>query len=78
MQYIILAGVICGIYLLRCDAYDQGYKAGIQLQCYFGSSTYTSTEMATLIDGVISECKDMGIETATPAELARMMGEWGK
>ena len=53
-------------------------KVGIQLQCYFGSSSYTSAEMATLIDGVISECKDMGIETATPAELARMMGEWGK
>ena len=53
-------------------------KVGIQLQCYFGSSTYDSTEMATLIDGVISECRDMGIETATPAELARMMGEWGR
>ena len=53
-------------------------KTGIQLQCYFGSSTYTTAEMATLIDGVISECKDMGIETATPAELARMMGEWGR
>ena len=53
-------------------------KVGIQLQCYFGSSSYTTAEMATLIDGVISECKDMGIETATPAELARMMGEWGR
>ena len=28
MQYIILAGVICGIYLLRCDAYDKGFQAG--------------------------------------------------
>ena len=53
-------------------------KVGIQLQCYFGSSTYTTAEMATLIDGVISECKDMGIETATPAELERMKGEWGR
>ena len=53
-------------------------KVGIQLQCYFGSSSYTTAEMATLIDGVISECKDMGIETATPAELARMKGEWGR
>ena len=53
-------------------------KTGIQLQCYFGSSTYTTAEMATLIDGVISECKDMGIETATPAELERMKGEWGR
>ena len=28
MQYAILAAVILAIHLLRCDAYDQGYKAG--------------------------------------------------
>ena len=30
-------------------------SSGIQLQCYFGSSTYDSKEMATLIDGVVRE-----------------------
>ena len=43
-----------------------------------GSSDYDTREMSILIDGVISECKDMGIETATPAELERMKGEWGR
>ena len=28
MQYLALAAVILAIHLLRCDAYDQGYKAG--------------------------------------------------
>ena len=28
MQYALLAAVILAIYLLRCDAYDQGFKAG--------------------------------------------------
>lgn len=49
---------------------------GIQLQCYFGSSTYDSKEMATLIDGVVSEAKELGIETLPPDELDRMKQEW--
>ena len=28
IEYLFLAAVIFGIHLLRCDAYDQGYKAG--------------------------------------------------
>lgn len=44
-------------------------QTGIQLQCYFGSSTYNTKEMATLIDGVVSECKEIGVETMTPSEV---------
>ena len=51
---------------------------GIQLQCYFGSSTYNSKEMSVLIDGVVSEAKEMGIETLPPDELERMKATWGK
>lgn len=54
-----------------------GGQTGIQLQCYFGSSTYDTKEMSTLIDGVVQECKDQGIETLPPDELARMKKEWG-
>lgn len=52
-------------------------KTGIQLQCFFGSSTYNTKEMSRLIDGVVSEAKELGIETMTPQELARMKNEWG-
>ncbi len=38
-----------------------------------GSSTYSTEEMAHLIDGLVSECKEAGIETATPEELSRML-----
>lgn len=53
-------------------------KTGIQLQCFFGSSTYDAKEMSVLIDGVVSECKEMGIETMTPDEIARLKSEWGR
>lgn len=51
---------------------------GIQLQCYFGSSTYNTKEMSVLIDGVVSEAKELGIETLSPDELERMKAEWNQ
>lgn len=51
-------------------------KTGVQLQCYFGSSTYDSKEMSTLLEGVVSECKLLDIETATPRELDLMKSAW--
>ena len=53
-------------------------KTGVQLQCYYGSSVYDTKEMSRLIDGVVDECKELGIETATPDELARMKREWNQ
>ena len=53
-------------------------QKGVQLQCYYGSSTYTNKEMARLLDGVVSECKDLNIETLTEDELNSMKESWGK
>lgn len=53
-------------------------KTGIQLQCFLGSSHYDTKQMSTLIDGIVSECEEMDIETLPPAELARIKEEWGK
>ena len=40
---------------------------------YRGSHTYNSAEMSIFIKGIIEECKEQGIETATPEELANML-----
>ena len=55
-----------------------GNQKGIQVLCYFGSSTYDSKEMSRLIDGAVSEAKDLGIETVTPDELEKMKKLWGE
>lgn len=52
-------------------------KTGIQLQCYFGSSTYDTKEMTVLIDGIVSECKLLGIETMSEGDLQHIKNEWG-
>ena len=41
-----------------------------------GSHTYSTAEMSRLIDGAVSEAKELGIETLTPAELERMKAAW--
>lgn len=43
---------------------------------YYGSSTYDSKQMARLIDNIIQDCKAVGIETATPAEIDAMKARW--
>lgn len=43
---------------------------------YRGSHTYDTAEMSRLIDGTIEECKSVGIETATPDQIAHMMNLW--
>lgn len=43
---------------------------------YRGSHTYNTAEMSQLIAGTVAECKDQGIQTATPDELAHMQELW--
>lgn len=49
-----------------------GQKA-VQMLCYFGSSTYNTKEFSVLLDGVISEMKDIGLETPTSEEMRRSL-----
>ena len=41
-----------------------------------GSSEYDTREMAVLIDGIISEAKELDIETLPPAEIERLKEMW--
>lgn len=43
---------------------------------YYGSSSYDTKQMARLIDLVVQECKQQGIETKSPAELDSLIKEW--
>lgn len=46
------------------------------IKCYYGSSSYDSKEMSFLIDEIVAECKEQGIETATGSELALLKEGW--
>ena len=51
---------------------------GHQLQVYYGSSTFNTKEMSVFIDGIVSECKELEIETLAPEELERMKAAWNQ
>ena len=43
---------------------------------YKGSSEYDTREMSILIDGIVSEAKELGIETIPPKEIERLKNLW--
>lgn len=43
---------------------------------YYGSSDFDTKQMSRLIDNCIQDCRSVGIETATPQEIARLKEEW--
>lgn len=52
----------------RGDVYD--------VLCYFGSSTYNTKEFSVLLDGIIDDMRNSGIETPTQEELQRSLELW--
>lgn len=57
----------------KCIQTYGGYSTYLKLK---GSSEMDTKEMSHFIDGIVSECKELGIETMTPNELERMKQQW--
>lgn len=56
------------------DSKLPGYKI---LACYHGSSVYDSKEMSQLIDWLIDEAKNLGIDVISESDKALLMDYWG-
>ena len=54
-----------------------GQKA-VQMLCYFGSSTYNTKEFSDLLDGVVSEMREMGLEAPMSQDMKRALENWEK
>lgn len=50
-----------------------GYR---NLRAYYGSSTYSTTQMAQLIDILLQDCRALDIEVKSEEEIASIMGAW--
>lgn len=67
-------------HLKPTDDVNEG-KDGVMYRTYMmlrGSSSYDTKEMSRLINGLVSDCQEHGIETIPPEELERMMQAYGK
>ena len=54
------------------DVVDSKINGCKNVFLYYGSSLYDSSQMSRLIDLIVQECKQQGIETMTPQELAAL------
>lgn len=45
---------------------------------YYGSSTYDTTQMSRLINLLVEDCRNLGIETRPEAEVKSLLNEWSK
>ena len=43
---------------------------------YKGSSEFDTREMSILIDGIVGEAKELGIQTETPEQISKMKSLW--
>lgn len=58
----------------RVDFTPDGNREIIRF--YYGSSRYNTKQMSRLIDFIVQECRNLGIETMTPDELEKLKGLW--
>ena len=64
---------------IHCIAVGYGHVDGKEFTHWAvvrPSHEYDTAEMAHLIDGTVSEAKELGIETLSPAELERIKNAW--
>lgn len=57
---------------------DINGKEAIQMLVYFGSSTYNTQEFSVLLDGVISEMKEIGLQPPASKEMQMALEQWEK
>lgn len=80
-MFSVLADIPIGKYVKYFEEIGEGKVNGKlfkHYRVYKGSSEYDTREMSIFIDGVVSEAKDMGIQTETPDEIARLKSLWGE
>lgn len=75
----VLAHIPLGHYVKYCEEAGESMLNGKlfkHYRVYKGSSEMDSREMSILIDGIVSEAKELGIQTETPDEIENMKSLW--
>lgn len=60
----------------RVDIIGAAGPGLVDIKAHYGSSVYDKATMGRLIDLIIQECREQGIEYLPPDKLAAMMEEW--
>lgn len=77
----VLAHIPLKEYVRYCEEAGESTLNGKLFKHYRvfkGSSEFDTREMSIFIDGIVSEAKDLDIQTMTPNEIARLKSLWGE
>lgn len=58
------------------ELHESKLKGYTTIAAYHGSSTYDSKEMSRLIDCLIDDCKNLGIQVRPPEEIEKLVSDW--
>lgn len=75
----VVDGIDLSKYVKYFDEAGESYLKGKlfkHYRVYKGSSEFDTREMSILIDGIVYEAKELGIQTETPEQIARMKALW--
>ena len=62
-----------------CEVVDTFYEGDIErklVNAYYGSSSYNSKQMSRLINDLVEDCIEVGIETKPQAEIDSLLRSW--
>ena len=75
----VLAHIPIGEYVKYCEEAGESTLNGKlfkHYKVYKGSSEFDTREMSIFLDGVVSEAQELGIDTMTPNEIAKLKSLW--
>ena len=53
-------------------------KSFTHIKVFMGSSEFDTRQMAIFIDGIVSEAKELNVNTMTPGEIEQLKEQWGR
>lgn len=60
------------------DTFPSKIEGCTNVTLYYGSSTYDTAQMSRLINNIIEECRQLGIETKSEEEVQSLLRQWGE
>lgn len=60
----------------QVEAAPTPYEGYLDVFLYYGSSTFDTRSMSRLIELIVQDCKEHGIETLEDIEIQRLIDEW--
>ena len=62
----------------QTETFDSKIEGCTNVILYYGSSVYDTAQMSRLLDLIIQDCKEQGIPTETPNQIAELKARWGE